>query len=51
MFGFPKKNKLSEEEKYALSLPRTKKVQFNAMPLTRVENELNTDINAVLSLI
>ncbi|MBP1563604.1 MAG: hypothetical protein J6C38_07795 [Oscillospiraceae bacterium] len=51
MFGFPKKNKLSEEEKYALSLPRTKKVQFNAMPLTRVENELNTDITAVLSYI
>ena len=51
MFGFLKKSKLYEEEKHALSLPKTKKVQFNAMPLTRVENELNTDITAVLSYI
>lgn len=49
MFGFMKKNKLSEEEKHALSLPKTKKVQFNALSISRVENELNTDISAVLS--
>ena len=49
MFGFSKKNKLSDEEKHALSLPKTKKVQFNSFPLSRVENELDTDITAVLS--
>lgn len=49
MFGFSKKNKLSDEEKHALMLPKTKKVQFNPFPLSRVENELDTDITAVLS--
>lgn len=51
MFGFLKNGKkgLTEEEKRAQSLPRTKKVQFDPLPLERVENELNTDITAVLS--
>ena len=51
MFGFLKNGKkgLTEEKKRAQSLPRTKKVQFNPLPLERVENELNTDITAVLS--
>lgn len=51
MFGFLKNEKkgLSEEEKRAMTLPRTKKVQFEPLPLARVENELNTDISAVLS--
>lgn len=51
MFGFLKKGKkgLSEEEKYAYSLPRNKKVQFEPLPTERIENELNTDVKAILS--
>lgn len=51
MFGFLKKAKrgLSEEEKRAFALPKSKKVQFDPLPTERVENELDTDISAVLS--
>ncbi len=51
MFGFLKsvKKNISEEEKRARSLPKSKKVQFEPLPTERVENELDTDITAVLS--
>lgn len=48
MFGFFKKTVKSEEEKRAESLPRTKKVQFEAIPIERVEQQLGADIRAIL---
>lgn len=48
MFGLFKKTAKSEEEKRAESLPRTKKVQFNAVPLERVEQQLGNDLRAIL---
>lgn len=49
MFGFLKKAPKSEEEKLAESLPRTKKVQFEDMPIARVEDAVNADVSAVLN--
>lgn len=51
MFGFFKKAKAgkSEEEKRAESLPLTKKVQFDPVPLDQAESALNSDIRAILS--
>lgn len=48
MFGLFKKTAKSEEEKRAENLPRTKKVQFNAVPLERVEQQLGNDLRAIL---
>lgn len=48
MFGFFKKTVKSEEEKRAESLPRTKKVQFDPIPIERVEQRLGEDIRAIL---
>lgn len=48
MFGLFKKAAKSEEELRAESLPRTKKVQFEAMPIERVEQQLGADIRAIL---
>lgn len=48
MFGFFKKGKKSEEEKYAESLPMTKKVQFDSMPIDQAEAKLNSDLRSVL---
>lgn len=49
MFGFFKKNKKSEEELHAESLPIAKKVQFEAIPIDRAEQELDRDLRSVLS--
>lgn len=50
MFGlFKKANGKSEEEKRAEALEYTKKVQFDPVPLDRVEAELSDDPRAVLS--
>ena len=48
MFGLFKKTKKTEEEKRAESLPLTKKVQFDPVPLDQVENQLNNDLRAIL---
>lgn len=48
MFGLFKKNARSEEDKHAESLPLTKKVQFEALPLKQIENEMNNDLRAVI---
>ena len=48
MFGLFKKAVKSEEEKHAESLPLTKKVQFDPIPLDRVEAQLNSDLRAIL---
>lgn len=51
MFGLFKKGKIgkSEEEKRAETLEYTKKVQFDPVPLDRVEAELSDDLRAVLN--
>lgn len=49
MFGFFKKEKKNEEELLAESLPLTKKVQFDPIPLEQVERTLNADIRTILS--
>ena len=51
MFGVFKKIKnarKSEEELRAESLPLTKKVQFDPIPLDRVEAQLNSDLRSIL---
>lgn len=48
MFGLFKKGMKSEEEKRAESLPLTKKVQFDPVPLDRVEALLNSDLRSIL---
>ncbi|MCM1166247.1 MAG: hypothetical protein NC299_03075 [Lachnospiraceae bacterium] len=48
MFGFFRKNIKTEEDRRAESLPLTKKVQFEAVPLKQVETALESDIRAVL---
>ena len=48
MFG-KKKNKKSEEQLRAESLPTAKKVQFEALPLNRVEEDLKSDLRGVLN--
>ena len=48
MFGLFKKAVKSEEEKRAESLPLTKKVQFDPIPLDTVEVQLNNDLRAIL---
>lgn len=48
MFGLFKKAKKTEEEKRAESLPLTKKVQFDPVPLEQVTNQLNGDLRAIL---
>ena len=48
MFGFLKREKKSEEEKHAESLPRTKKVQFDPMPINSAESKLDNDLRAIL---
>ncbi len=50
MFGlFKKANGKSEEEKRAEALEYTKKVQFDPVPLDRVDAELSDDLRAVLN--
>lgn len=50
MFGLFKKAKIgkTEEEKRAESMPRTKKVQFEAMPIDEAEKLLDENLRAVL---
>ena len=48
MFGFLKRQKKTEEEKYAESLPRNKKVQFETMPIDQAEAKLNSDLRSIL---
>ena len=48
MFGLFKREKKSEEEKRAESLPRTKKVQFDPMPIDEAESRLNGNLRAIL---
>lgn len=48
MFGFLKKQKKTEEEKYAESLPMTKKVQFESMPIDQAEAKLNGDVQSIM---
>lgn len=48
MFGLFKKNKMSEDDKHAESLPLTKKVQFETVPLNQVEIEMDDDPRLVL---
>ena len=48
MFGLFKKNTRSEEDRHAESLPLTKKVQFEAVPLKQVETEMDGDLRAVV---
>ena len=48
MFGLFKKNTRSEEDRRAESLPLTKKVQFEALPLKQVETEMDGDLRAVI---
>lgn len=49
MFGLFKREKKNEEEKRAESLPRTKKVQFEPMPVKEVEAQLDGDLRAILN--
>lgn len=53
MFGFLKKTRLvkSDEEKHAESLPRTKKVQFEPMSVSDAEQQVDSDLRAVLGFI
>lgn len=51
MFGFKKKSPKSEEEMRAESLPKTKKVQFNAIPIEKATQALNNDIRSILELV
>ncbi len=51
MFGLFKKNKGSDEDKRADSLPLTKKVQFEALPLRQVESEMDGDLRAVVGYV
>lgn len=48
MFGLFKKQKKTEEEKRAESLPRTKKVQFDPAPIDAVEAQLNANLRNIL---
>lgn len=51
MFGLFGKSKKSEEDKRAESMPHTKKVQFEAVPLKQVEAALDSDLRSVLSFV
>lgn len=51
MFGFKKKIPKSEEEIHAESLPKTKKVQFDPLPIDKVEQALNNDIRSILEFV
>lgn len=48
MFGLFKKPPKSEDDKRAESLPLTKKVQFEALPLKQVEAAMDADIRAAV---
>lgn len=48
MFGLFKKKQMSEYDKHAESLPLTKKVQFETVPLNQVEIEMDDDPRLVL---
>lgn len=48
MFGLFKKNIRSEEDKRAESLPLTKKVQFEPVPLKQVETAMDNELRSVL---
>ena len=48
MFGFHKKQKKTEEEKYAENLPMMKKVQFDTMPIDQAEAKLSGDLRSIL---
>jgi len=48
MFGLFKKNIRSEEDKCAESLPLTKKVQFEPVPLKQVETAMDDDLRSAL---
>lgn len=49
MFGLFKKSTSSEADRHAESLPLTKKVQFEAVPLKHVELEMDNDPRQVLN--
>ena len=51
MFGLFKKSTKSEVEKRAESLPLTKKVQFEAVPLKQVETAMDDDLRAVVGYV
>lgn len=51
MFGLFKKSVRSEEDKRADSLPLTKKVQFEAVPLKQVEAAMDGDLRLVLDYV
>ncbi|MDE6726824.1 MAG: hypothetical protein K2J80_02660 [Oscillospiraceae bacterium] len=48
MFGLFKKAAKSVEEKRAESLPLTKKVQFDPIPIDQAQRQLDADIRAIL---
>ena len=51
MFGLFRKNTRSEEEKHAESLPLTKKVQFEALPLKQVESAMDVDLRTAVDFV
>lgn len=51
MFGLFKKSIKPEEDKRAESLPLTKKVQFEAVPLKQVEASMDNDPRSVLGYV
>lgn len=51
MFRLFKKNTRSGEDKRAESLPLTKKVQFEALPLKQVESEMDGDLRAAVGYV
>lgn len=51
MFGLFKKNTRSEEDKRAESLPLTKKVQFEALPLKQVETAMDVDLRTAVNFV
>lgn len=52
MFGlFSKRKEQSPEEQRAKSLPLTKKVQFEDLPINRVEADIDEDIRRILGYV
>lgn len=50
MFPFFKGKQKSEENKRALTLPNTKKVQFVAKPISEIQKSIDENIRAILDL-
>lgn len=51
MFGLFKKNTRSDEDKRTESLPLTKKVQFEALPLKQVETAMDVDLRTAVNFV